>query len=344
MKKIKFISLSNMERKSMKKLRPDIIINHKSMLYLPSVSVYASNYKDFNLVLEEARALANIHLSERQRKYLFSPIDELIGRSSIEKLSYPIGVFLSESLNGYVSLPFEVDPLAVVANSFHLKPLLKLVQREHPFMVLFFTKREAVLFRGSSTELREVEHMRYATLREVGDVTTAIDRSVYRLSQNAATPLILAGDYDYASFFKNETLFPRVVDEIIVEVAERTQKNKLHLECIRVLEPYLAKQEEKLIKQFEASERKGLTTSNLNEIMDNAIRKKVRHIFISESENIWGSVNPIDGRPTYSPKVANCVDDILDDLAELVLKNGGGVTVLAPEKMPNGRSACAIFV
>lgn len=147
----------------MKKLQPKDVINQQLFLNTNCVSLYASTPKDFEKILSEAEEFANKKISERQRRFLFNGIKEEMNAQKI-KLKFPIGVFLSEMLYGYVKLPFDVEPLSVVAKSFHIKPLLKLVQRDQCFLMLFFSNKQATLFSGSPTDLQVVEKLSYNSL------------------------------------------------------------------------------------------------------------------------------------------------------------------------------------
>jgi hypothetical protein len=60
--------------------------------------------------------------------------------------------------------------------------------------------------------------------------------------------------------------------------------------------------------------------------------------------NIWGMINYKEATFTYSHQQLDAHDDdILDDLAELVMFKGGGVTVLPGERMPDSQMAAAIL-
>lgn len=77
--------------------------------------------------------------------------------------------------------------------------------------------------------------------------------------------------------------------------------------------------------------------------MQLALARKVKHLFVNEKMNVWGKINYETGSFTYSPRQTETEDDVLDDLAEIVLRNHGVVTVLPPAKMPGERAACAIL-
>jgi len=110
-----------------------------------------------------------------------------------------------------------------------------------------------------------------------------------------------------------------------------------------VLEPFLEQKENALLNSYWAAERNGRTSSALQEIVQLALSNRVKHLFINEKIHVWGRIDGSTASFTYSPRQTAAEDDVLDDLAEIVLKNHGAVTVLPSLKMPNGKAACAIL-
>lgn len=56
-----------------------------------------------------------------------------------------------------------------------------------------------------------------------------------------------------------------------------------------------------------------------------------------------GSLDPSSGRISFDQLAHPNVDDLLDDLAELVLKKGGEVVVVPADSMPTQTGAAAIY-
>ncbi|MCX6132099.1 MAG: hypothetical protein NTX25_23965 [Proteobacteria bacterium] len=75
-----------------------------------------------------------------------------------------------------------------------------------------------------------------------------------------------------------------------------------------------------------------------------ALEGRVRHLFVSEDESLWGEINMVTGSFSRNlVQVDAFDDDVLDDLAEIVYKSGGQVTVLRRDRMPHQSLACAIL-
>ena len=68
-----------------------------------------------------------------------------------------LALFRSPAHFRYFCLPFAFEELAVVAERFHIKPLLLLLEEEGRFYVLALHKQGCTLFQGSASGMREVD-------------------------------------------------------------------------------------------------------------------------------------------------------------------------------------------
>lgn len=328
----------------MKTLTPQQVVHYHLPKAAKCLSLYANSFSDLKEKLEQSLAQARKEKLITETEHLHRPVRRLLSKIEAKQDNFPIAVFVTHGFSCQIKLPFEVKKLAVVASSFHVKPLLKWMQREHPFSMLLLEDSQAVLFQGTLSALEEKEVLPYNELRGMDGVFNALDRAVYRTIQSTRTPLILAGDTDLADQYKNVSGYRAIVEESIPHSPGLEPRKALHESAIALLEPYLASREDALLAQYRSAELNGRTAGSLQEIIQFSLNRKVKHLFISEGLNIWGNIDSENGTFTYSPHQLNSSeDDVLDDLAEIVIRNGGAVTVLPSEKMPNGSVACAIL-
>jgi hypothetical protein len=66
-------------------------------------------------------------------------------------------------------------------------------------------------------------------------------------------------------------------------------------------------------------------------------------LLVEADREIPGHVDPALGRIEFSDLNHPQIDDLLDDLAELVLSKGGEVVVTPSEQMPVATGAAAIY-
>jgi hypothetical protein len=64
---------------------------------------------------------------------------------------------------------------------------------------------------------------------------------------------------------------------------------------------------------------------------------------VEADRQVPGHVDPLNGRIEFGNLSHPQVDDLIDDLAELVLNKGGQVVVAPAERMPTDTGAAAIY-
>lgn len=327
----------------MMKVNPYHVLNLTPKNDFPCLSLYADSERELVTLLSKAEELGAKRYSAKTLDSLLRPIHGFLKNQQKEVGDVPIALFCTSSFAGYSRLPFKANPLAVVSNSFHIKPLLKWMQREHPFSLLQLKEQEAVLYQGSLSYFEEIEKLPYNELRTMDGVFNALDRAVYRSIQSSRVPLLLAGEFDLIESYRTVSGYKAILDDAILDPSLLISQEKLHAAAIRVLEPFLEQKENALLSSFRTAERSGRTSAILQEIVQLALVGRVKHLFINEKMHVWGKINSDTASFTYSSRQTAPEDDVLDDLAEIVLKRHGVVTVLPPMKMPNGKAACAIL-
>jgi hypothetical protein len=325
----------------MLKVNPYHILNLTPKVEFPCLSLYAESERELVSMLGKAEELGLKEYDAKTLDLLFKPVHNFLKKAEVG--GSPMALFSSKGFAGYSLLPFPAKPLAVVASSFHVKPLLKWMQREHPFSLLWLKNREAVLFQGSLSYFEEIERLSYRELRSMDGLFNALDRAVYRSIQGSKVPLLLAGEFDLIEAFKGISGYNGIVDDSIIDPSALEAPEKIHRAAISVMEPFLERRESFLINAYWAAERGGRSCGVLQEIVQLALASRVKHLFVNEKMHVWGKINSHTASFTYSPRQTGTEDDVLDDLAEIVLRKSGAVTVLPAHKMPDGKAACAIL-
>lgn len=327
----------------MMKINPYHVVGLTPKAGSPCLSIYAGSEIELAHLMEQAEVLGLKSYDARTVDSLLKPVHRVFKNMEFKDSNFPIALFSSKGFSGCARVPFRTKPLSVVASSFHVKPLLKWMQREHPFSLLVLREQDAVLYQGSLSHFEVLERLEYRELRTMDGVFNALDRAVYRSIQSSRVPLILAGDLELIEIYRSVSGYRAIVDDVIVEPKIYENADLLHAAAVKALDPFLEQRESHHLASFWAAERSGRTSSVLQEIVQFSLGKKVKHLFVNEKMNVWGKIDHHTGTFTYSPHQIETEDDVLDDLAEIVLKNHGAVTVLPPSKMPSGRAACAIL-
>jgi hypothetical protein len=130
-------------------------------LYMPTHRIGRDQQQDpirlKNLLAEaEAKLLAN-GLRRPEVVKLMAPAEELLWNNDFWKhQSNGLALFLTDGFSTTYRLPADFDELLVIANSFHIKPLLPLLGRSENFYVLALSRNNVRLFEATADTIEEV--------------------------------------------------------------------------------------------------------------------------------------------------------------------------------------------
>jgi hypothetical protein len=94
---------------------------------------------------------------------------------------------------------------------------------------------------------------------------------------------------------------------------------------------------------FGAAKARGLGSDNVEQVARSAVARRVATLLVEADRQIPGRFDTSTGEIQFAESANPDVDDVLDDIAELVLKNGGQVVVVPKERMPSQTGAAAIY-
>lgn len=276
-----------------------------------------------------------------------------------------------------------VPELAVVADSFHLKPLLRILQSADSYHVLGLSRQKIVLYEGNRDALDEVEllpdvpqtitdvlgeddpetNMR-AWTQEAGTAGVvsgtgsksdlvdndterffrAVDRAILeRYSQPSKLPLMIAALPEHHSFFRRISNNPFLMDEGIDTYPDALTAEELRDRAWQVIEPHYLARLAGLVETFGAARARELGDDDLAQVARSAVAGRVATLLIEADRHVAGRLDATTGRIEFDDLADPEVDDLLDDLGELVLKNGGEVVIVPAERMPTQTGIAAIY-
>lgn len=279
----------------------------------------------------------------------------------------------------------KVPELAIVAESFHIKPLLRIVQSADRYHVLSLNRKEVQLFEGNRDHLDEVElatgvprtvtdslggeltephqtvtshggtqlgsSMRHGhgskkdeVDKDVERFFRAVDRPILDLySRPSGLPLILAALAEYHTPFREVSHNPYLITKGIEINADALTLDQLRERTWEVMEPEYRSRLRKLSEAFGHAQSKQLGSSDLTDVAVAAVQSRVDTLLIEADRQIPGRINPENGIVQTKDLDNPEVDDLLDDLAELVLSRGGQVVVVPAADMPVTTGVAATY-
>lgn len=294
-----------------------------------------------------------------------------------------LAVLAAPGLFRVYPLPRTVPERAVVADSFHVKPLLRIIQSADAYHVLTLNRREMRLFEGNRDGLEEIDlvpgartimealgdeltdpHLTVASYGGAGgiaqrhghgskndeiDVDTeryfrAVDRSILeQYSRPSGLPLILAALSEYHQPFHRISQNPHLLTEGIQINPRALSSEELCAHAWRVVEPRYLARLSQLVERFGAARAVNRGDDNLPDIAAAAVAGRVATILIETDRVVPGRIEGKSGGITFGSLDHPDTDDVLDDLGELVLRMGGEVVVVPADRMPVDTGAAAVY-
>jgi hypothetical protein len=324
--------------------------------------------------------------SEGEADTLLSPFRTLARDADFWNHTWDgLAVFGATGLFQVIRLQRPVSELAVVANSFHIKPLLRILQSADRHQVLSLNRRQIKLFEGNRDRLDEVDLAAgvprtitealgaeltepHQTVASYGGTALgssmrhghgskpdeleideerffrAVDRAILEHhSRPSGLPLILAALAQYHTPFRQISRNPFLLDGGIEVDPGSLTIEQLRQRAWNIIEPEFRSRLQVLSDEFEEARSKGLGSDDLSLVALAAAESRVGSLLVEAERRIPGRLDRVSGGLTLSRLKDPQVDDLLDDLAELVLSKGGQVVVVPTVDMPTTAGVAAIF-
>ncbi len=124
---------------------------------------------------------------------------------------------------------------------------------------------------------------------------------------------------------------------------ESLRLDQLRAEAWGVVEPVYLQRLAKLNDDFQVARSRDLGSDDLAQIAEAATAGRVGTLLVEADRQIPGTIDRATGRIRSGALSDSKVDDVLDDLAELVLRMKGDVVVVPAERMPAATGAAATY-
>lgn len=321
--------------------------------------------RQLNEVIEEAReCLVPVQTSEQIKKFL-EPLESLLADASLmKKMKDNIGLFRNANSFRILNIPIDVHSQCHVATTFHVKPLLKWMQVDHDFLILALNRESLHLYSGSQTQLYKVATVAMPDIFKQ-TYTTQLSRfrkasrqirndreSFFKwLSQwfaqkteNTNLKVFLVGDKFLIDGFLKHNKYDNVIESPVSYYFDESNMSEI-TDCIRrILKADARKVLENSLQEFRFADDENRAKKNIFQIAKAAVEGRIKKLIVAEGISIFGKIDKKTGGLSIHPfDLDHEDDDILDDLAQTVMANGGEVVVAPRQEMPKGRTALAIL-
>ncbi|MEI8027424.1 MAG: hypothetical protein WCI18_13835 [Pseudomonadota bacterium] len=290
---------------------------------------------------------------------------ELLYRNTIDlsNIEGSICVFLKKDFFRSFSIPIRVDHACQVATSFHIKPLLLWLQTDEEFLLLGVDKDTVYLAVGSQSSFIIVDSVslqkpsckenfgRIKTPQSELDFTKVAEwatvswlrNCIFQITSSSRPNLYLAGDPSSLERLMGILFYERVIKEPISETFSLSQIDSICASIREIQRTESFASIERSLEEFRAAEDRYRTRTNIFQIAKAVAHCRVSKLAIAEEVSIFGKIDRKTGKIDLHPfDLDHEDDDILDDLAQMVLLQGGDVIVVPQMEIPNGRPILAI--
>lgn len=173
---------------------------------------------------------------------------------------------------------------------------------------------------------------------------TQVDRFVTEnFSKPSGLPLILVALTEHHSLFQSVSHNPLLLKDGIKTAFDAMSIEKLRKNVWESIEPLYLEKTNQLVGSFKAAWAKFLASDDLVQIANAAAENRVATLLIESDKIVPGRVDPTNGKIAAGDLQHPEYGDVLNDLAEMVLKGKGEVVVLPAERMPVKTGAAATF-
>lgn len=301
------------------------------------------NKAEFYLLKDYTRSYVNMYMKKlRDVNYI----------SKLEALDKGFIIFHSEEdfagEVGFIRVQSSINDLVVVADSFHIKPLIRIKNNVRGFFIVTMSSRAINVLIENSGHLIKLDSYRNepgvdGEKKNSKDFFLNASQELNKLFTAYRLPIILAGVKDHVVHMKNLVNQSMLMDESIIGNVEKMKSVELREKVYEILTPYYDQQELGALGELEIAMSRDQAVTYLEDIAISAVLGKVTKLFVVENRFVWGSMNKHTGEIFIAPRQVNAHDDdVLDDLCQLVLSKGGEVIVVKEINNFKGHYAVAI--
>lgn len=316
-------------------------------------------------VISESYEWLNSAMTMEERKRFLEPLDSLLLDARIFKqMKGNIGLFRTLDSFRVLNIPVDVEQSCHVATSFHVKPLLRWLQADREFLLLGMEKESAHLYLGSQDSFKLVDSILfpeffkekhsldgYMSLKESRQKKVKEDETfawlnewIKELTKATKPKLFLAGEKSKVDGLNRHLQYKNTVKTSISNSFGEHNVSDVCANIRKVLKDESKKALEKSLLEFRFAEEGNRTRKNIFQISKAVVQGKVRKLIVTDELSIFGKIDRKSGGLAIHPIDLDHEDDcILDDLAQMVLSQGGEVVIAKRDEIPKGRPILAIL-
>ncbi len=378
----------------MKSLTLEQIKNLAQQTASPSISIFLPTHRagqDMrqdpihlkNLLRDAEKQLLDSGMGSREVSELLQPAQSLLDDSGFWNHQYGgLAIFMASEDFHYYHLPFCVEELLIIAQSYYIKPVLPLFTNNGHYYILAISQNEVRLFEGTrygvgqidlpdetpvslEAALRLDDPQKTLQMHPGGGGGTfhgqgpgeeeqkvlieqylnLVDTGLKEFFREQRAPLVLAGVDYLLPIYRKVSEYANIMEAGITGSPEHLRPEELQEQAWHIVETYFHQETKKTVEQYQQLANTDKATDNVEEIVAAAFNGRVDKLILSVEDQIWGAFNPKDGKVIRSSNGQSKKYNLalLDFTAMNALQNGGTVCALSQAEMPTDSPIAAVF-
>lgn len=362
---------------------------------VPMVSIYVTTHPHnadkqqdrlaFKNLINEAEKYLTQHFSTREHAGILDnlnaieqDVDRDIWRHTKEGLAV-----LADDQGAYIyHLDYPVENEVFVADSFHIKPLIRNFQYGAHYFVLALSAAEFSLYSGDFDTLEKVElpdgieseftkafpdfdsgsasgGMSYGgsdpnfygqgskkdmALKDAEKFFRYVDGAVNDLiGGKTSCPLILVALSQNQALFREITGIATLLEEGIEKPFESMPFEEVRERSTRIITDIQKSYIAELLDLYGQAHANGRASTDLRTIGFALIERKVAALFVDKDTVLRGHFDRMTGAIDLMEKATVGFDDLTDDFAQITYLQNGEVYIVESENMPEDAAVAALF-
>jgi len=271
------------------------------------------------------------------------------------------GFFFSQDLQGFITLEDLFENFSMVGQSFHVRPLLEQMFLHPEFYIVNVSLHDVNIYHSDFNHVEIIRHYEFDDMpKEEGlllyspksmgllpyktrSAIKSLSKKVAEDLQSRPLPIVITGLDEIKRLFLLSFDHPSGVMSMDFDFFEKNCseiREKCRLMRPAVLDYYSSQFKLRLTRMMKSKN----LLRELDRIIAAIIKDEVTTLILPVEKKLWGKIDLSNGEFEVHKKIQKKDPsvDILNELAEEVIKNGGRIQFLNPHFFPENTDVLAI--
>ncbi len=317
------------------------------------IGIEAETQKELKFTLDKTERLLKEAYPAEVVRSVMSKINTLVAGTMIPAGKKGLAIYASPIFSKLYFLDTDVPERIIIDDSFEIRDLLLNRKEEKHYLLFVLSSEKCKLFMHTGEQLMpvkleapnsidaywndEVERVSNFTdpvvykTKQIEKFIRQMDKELIHVLNNHPLPVFLLGSKSILGVYNSITHASNHIKGVVDGNYEEATLNELSLAVQPVYEGWkMSKQQEMLLMVEDAASLKKLS-AGIQEVWKNAYEKKGRLLLVEKNYMASGehvSAGKIVYKPTVAQNDFHSSHDVVDDVIEMVIQNGGDVAFM----------------